>query len=346
MSTTASSYPETRTWSASSALPKLHSRARETETLACAGVTITKSLERIEIQQCIYESCDGLGLFSQDPIGFGGGDANLYRMVGNHPTMATDPSGLQEPWRPPFVIPPSSPGMGYAIQAQQGQAAVSVEFSSGDPAKHGGVIEYSGDEVMRQLSIPKYVYGWGFRLKANDGKYLEPNDYRKFKEGCQGLNKLRLNSDSFVFQLPGTRAFSTLEAAMEAQLEMINTSNRKTRIVISAYQDNYLDDQLLPFLLSGSATEFNLSELKQIRGPMAGVDKKGNLAVFDFITVHQNNDRSVCFYETMDFGFSANQKLIVKHKANLYPPERAGTVFFVTPIVDHPRTPRSPLGNK
>jgi RHS repeat-associated protein len=38
---------------------------------------------------------------SQDPIGFGGGDANLYRYVGNHPNMATDPSGLDEisvPW--------------------------------------------------------------------------------------------------------------------------------------------------------------------------------------------------------------------------------------------------------
>ena len=32
---------------------------------------------------------------SQDPIGFGGGDANLYRYVGNRPTMATDPSGLK-----------------------------------------------------------------------------------------------------------------------------------------------------------------------------------------------------------------------------------------------------------
>jgi len=37
------------------------------------------------------------GSFSQDPIGFDAGDANLYRYVGNHPTNATDPSGLQEP---------------------------------------------------------------------------------------------------------------------------------------------------------------------------------------------------------------------------------------------------------
>jgi uncharacterized protein RhaS with RHS repeats len=32
----------------------------------------------------------------QDPIGFVGGDANLYRYVGNDPTNATDPSGLAE----------------------------------------------------------------------------------------------------------------------------------------------------------------------------------------------------------------------------------------------------------
>ena len=33
---------------------------------------------------------------SQDPIGFGGGDANLYRYVGNKVTMQIDPSGLEE----------------------------------------------------------------------------------------------------------------------------------------------------------------------------------------------------------------------------------------------------------
>lgn len=31
---------------------------------------------------------------SEDPIGFAGGDPNLYRYVGNSPTLATDPTGL------------------------------------------------------------------------------------------------------------------------------------------------------------------------------------------------------------------------------------------------------------
>jgi RHS repeat-associated protein len=40
---------------------------------------------------------------SEDPIGFGGGDANLARYVGNGPTNATDPSGLDE--HPDWKIP-------------------------------------------------------------------------------------------------------------------------------------------------------------------------------------------------------------------------------------------------
>ncbi len=104
MSTILSSHPETSIWSAPSAPQKLHSRSRETETACCAGVSITKSLECIEIPQCIYESCDGLGLLSKDPIGFDAGDTNLYRMTGNHPNMATDPSGLQEPEKKPVGI--------------------------------------------------------------------------------------------------------------------------------------------------------------------------------------------------------------------------------------------------
>ncbi|MCO8123236.1 hypothetical protein NHH03_15920 [Stieleria sp. TO1_6] len=43
-----------------------------------------------------------MGIISQDPIGFAAGDANLYRYVGNGPTNATDPSGLEEVPIPEF----------------------------------------------------------------------------------------------------------------------------------------------------------------------------------------------------------------------------------------------------
>ncbi|CBN53847.1 hypothetical protein OSCI_300001 [Kamptonema sp. PCC 6506] len=44
---------------------------------------------------------------SEDTIGFGGGDANLYRYVGNSPTNYTDPSGEQVPVAIPVTAPPA-----------------------------------------------------------------------------------------------------------------------------------------------------------------------------------------------------------------------------------------------
>jgi hypothetical protein len=61
---------------------------------------------------------------AEDPIAFEGGDANLYRFVGNSPTNGTDPTGLIDdgqgghltgssrpgpiwgPWRPTNPVPP------------------------------------------------------------------------------------------------------------------------------------------------------------------------------------------------------------------------------------------------
>lgn len=40
---------------------------------------------------------------SEDPIGFGGGDANLYRYVGNGSTEAVDPSGLKDEYTGPSI---------------------------------------------------------------------------------------------------------------------------------------------------------------------------------------------------------------------------------------------------
>jgi RHS repeat-associated protein len=45
---------------------------------------------------------------TMDPTGFGGGDVNLYRFVGNEPTDETDPSGLQPPKDPSYKPHPPS----------------------------------------------------------------------------------------------------------------------------------------------------------------------------------------------------------------------------------------------
>ena len=41
-----------------------------------------------------YADADPHGWISADPLGFAGGDWNLYRYVGNRPTVEVDPSGM------------------------------------------------------------------------------------------------------------------------------------------------------------------------------------------------------------------------------------------------------------
>lgn len=51
----------------------------------------------VPVGRCDHPAGDGADLFANyDPLGFEAGDENLYRYVGNHPTNATDPSGLLE----------------------------------------------------------------------------------------------------------------------------------------------------------------------------------------------------------------------------------------------------------
>ena len=65
---------------------------------------------------------------SEDPMGFGGGDTNVNRYVGNGSTNATDPSGLANLWNPfSWGIPnPSQGWLGFVnpITAQNWNAAV------------------------------------------------------------------------------------------------------------------------------------------------------------------------------------------------------------------------------
>ena len=114
----------------------------------------------------VYDSVHGRWL-SQDPLGFSAGDTNLYRYVGNDPTGATDPSGLQrlldptgsvqpvsDPWLPPNT-PPSfgdiTPGTPEAIAPLPGV---------GQPGPEAGGL---GSALQSQNVTADYrsVYGLG-----------------------------------------------------------------------------------------------------------------------------------------------------------------------------------------
>jgi hypothetical protein len=57
------------------------------------GNSIFRSVPR---KSAVFDSTIGRWQ-SKDPKSFDAGDTNLYRYVGNHPSYATDPSGLQDP---------------------------------------------------------------------------------------------------------------------------------------------------------------------------------------------------------------------------------------------------------
>ena len=67
---------------------------------------------------------------SEDPIGFGGGDANLYRYVGNNPINLRDPSGqipvLALPWALPVLIDALAAAVPYAIGGTAAVAAAAA----------------------------------------------------------------------------------------------------------------------------------------------------------------------------------------------------------------------------
>src|SRR5207245_1695711 len=81
---------------------------------------------------------------SQDPIGFGAGDSNLYRYVRNQPTNLTDPSGFQliGPQQPGFPgVDPYNPGSGIFPAVPQESSPVSK--IQGNQQIKGGKLEWS-----------------------------------------------------------------------------------------------------------------------------------------------------------------------------------------------------------
>ncbi len=87
-----------------------------------------------------------LGKFvSQDPIGFAGGDANLYRYVGNRPPNAVDPSGLVEEFP---ELRPLTPVELDALGGEVGTAALKQHFPGNGDVQVGmdGKLYYKSKE--------------------------------------------------------------------------------------------------------------------------------------------------------------------------------------------------------
>ncbi|XZE43940.1 RHS repeat domain-containing protein [Pirellulaceae bacterium SH467] len=118
---------------------------------------------------------------SQDPIGFAAGDANLYRYVGNHPSYANDPSGLQEPLHPISLPNQHSPYVKNAfgewventwyngrnrpslldwIQAQEKNSKFSRPYSESGYCEMGPETQWHIDRRLREEAHQRQIERW------------------------------------------------------------------------------------------------------------------------------------------------------------------------------------------
>jgi hypothetical protein len=84
-------------------VPRSHAKHLTASLHACyipiCGNSIFQSVPR---KSAVFDSTIGRWQ-TKDPKSFDAGDTNLYRYVGNHPSYATDPSGLEEPYVGPSI---------------------------------------------------------------------------------------------------------------------------------------------------------------------------------------------------------------------------------------------------
>ncbi len=135
---------------------------------------------------------------SKDPKSFDAGDTNLYRYVGNHPSYATDPSGLEEKDKPKKPrVPSASRGQWISGTAgnglfeytdtpqnrAKGIAKEQIRFAENNIAV-GGFPEswhYGGSRATSTVTIPE-VLGTGADDSAADAemrKLLKDPDWKK-----------------------------------------------------------------------------------------------------------------------------------------------------------------------
>jgi RHS repeat-associated protein len=88
-----------------------------------------------------YDPANGR-FISEDPLGFGAGDTNLYRYVGNSPTNATDPSGM--------ILPL----IALAIYGAIGGALVAGAYGVADHLEHDGSLgNIDWGDIAQKASI-------------------------------------------------------------------------------------------------------------------------------------------------------------------------------------------------
>jgi hypothetical protein len=250
---------------------------------------------------------------SEDPEQFRAGDANLSRYVSNTPTSFIDPEGR---WQkrpktsPPWVSHPA------AVASSGNMPVFLPPDTSGAP--HG--LPSAPNDSWRP---------WWFFFGS-------PYDHKLRGFGCGGMAAFRvmgddgrINNPGSVLRLPGVKAYSDFQEALDALRQMELSGQRGALIAVQQSQKN-------GFVYSGTMT--------RIKGPQQGVDActigapafgTGNFAIL------LGTDK-VWYWEYANKGWRSRDDgtAVIRHTPTL-PGIFSDTLYYVIPA-DQTLTP-SPI---
>lgn len=109
---------------------------------------------------------------SQDPLGLGAGDNNLYRYVGNRPTNATDPSGL-EIHIDSIKIDTEGKGVG-GFYPHLGWITGPQDFAFGFNVTVKATVK-GEDDIRRKADVSQYIFSLGRYEQTTNWYYMVAN---------------------------------------------------------------------------------------------------------------------------------------------------------------------------
>src|SRR5206468_2079581 len=92
---------------------------------------------------------------SEDPVGFDGGNSNLYTYVGNRPTGSTDPMGL-------FVLPSATPTLDVLAAVLAGRKSIDENTSPLILSFAGAQVVIASGVVLASVVAFKLYQDWYF----------------------------------------------------------------------------------------------------------------------------------------------------------------------------------------
>ena len=315
----------------------------------------------------------------EDPLGFAAGDPNLHRYVGNSPTNATDPSGMQPPDSKP------------TLQALKSERATLLRLlditltkrkSETDKEannKLGRIANRLRDDIdevdktiakdhpidmpkRQKSSIDRDVRDFycvpddddevdgrkGVLAYTKHDVYftyldLTKDEYVYYRKGCIGLNQLRLGLEG----KKGPKGTPLLQATMPGVrvFDNLDDALRVQAGQIRAQQKNPKNDKTSIVFAVQSKSPYSAFDKYRVPNTLSEYEPELLLSpelhhdAFDFMTAIQNEKGEIKIWESMPAGANANPDLIVKHWATLPTHNYSTTFYCVVEVKQHRLNP-------